>query len=59
MSPFDSPITSDAELRTALRTLLKRANANGVSVEGGWDCRNDDGDPDWDVIVTEVEKPTE
>lgn len=58
MSPDDYPVTSDAELRAALRILLKRANANGVTVEGGWDCRTDDGDPDWDVIVTEVEKPT-
>ena len=50
------PITSEEELHTELRALLLRAHEGGVDVEGGWDCRNGSGDPDWDVIVSEVRK---
>lgn len=50
------PITSEEELSTELKTLLRRAHRGGIDVEGGWDCRNGGGDPDWDVIVSQVRK---
>lgn len=59
MSSDDAGVTSDADFRAELQTLLTQAHDNGVTVEGGWDCRNGDDHPDWDIIVTEVEKPDE
>lgn len=47
--------TEDA-FHEELQELVRRAHANDVDVEGGWACRNGDGHPDWDVVVTEVEK---
>lgn len=48
--------TTGAELRAGLRALVRQAHDNGINVRGGWDCRNGTGDPDWDIVVTEVEK---
>lgn len=51
--------TTGAELRADLRVLLRRAHDNGIEVRGGWPCRNGQAHPDWDVVVTEVEKAGE
>ena len=48
--------TTEIELHTELKSLLCRAYDNGLDIEGGWDCRNGDEYPDWDVLVTEVQK---
>lgn len=56
MSDDEPPIDSEAELRTALRSVLNRAATGGLTVEGGWECRNGAEHPDWDIIVTKVEK---
>ncbi|MEF8914612.1 hypothetical protein [Natronomonas sp.] len=50
------PVTS-AELNTELEAVLRRAHESGVDVRGGWECRNGPESPDWDVLITEVEKP--
>lgn len=50
------PIASEEELSTELKSLLLRAHEGGIDVEGGWDCRNGGGEPDWDVIVSRVRK---
>jgi hypothetical protein len=47
---------SKEELNTELKALLRRAYESGIDVEGGFECRNGVEHPDWDVIVTEVEK---
>lgn len=52
----DTSISSAEELNAELRALLRRAHESGVAVEGGWECRNGAGCPDWDVVVTEVVK---
>lgn len=49
--------TTEAELSTNLQTLFRQAYENGIEVRGGWPCRNGSAHPDWDVVVTEVEKP--
>lgn len=49
--------TSRKTLKKELGTLLRRAHENGAEVRGGCECRNDEGLPDWDVVITEVEKP--
>ena len=59
MTSDETTPTSEAELRAELGVLLRRAHANGIDVEGGWECRNGVEHPDWDVIVTEVRKPEE
>ena len=56
MTAEEAPIRSKAELNAELKALLLRAYENGVDVEGGFECRNGIEHPDWDVIVTEVEK---
>jgi hypothetical protein len=50
-----SPETLNAEMKR----LLQEAYDSGIDVKGGWECRNGDQHPDWDVIVTEVRKPDE
>lgn len=56
MTESDTTITSASELNTEIRDLFQRAHSNGIDVEGGWECRNGADYPDWDVMVTEVEK---
>lgn len=56
MTPDDSPLESEAAFADALRSLVRRAHDGGVGIKGGWECRTDADMPDWDVLVTEVEK---
>ncbi|ELY44883.1 hypothetical protein [Natronorubrum bangense] len=56
MTTEETALSSEAELHAELKALFRRAHANGIDVEGGWECRNGTEHPDWDVIVTEVEK---
>ena len=56
MTSGETPLTSKEELSAELRALLLRAYENDIDVEGGFACRNGSEHPDWDVIVTEVEK---
>ncbi len=56
MSDRQEAPASGSELNSALEDLLRRADANGVDVEGGWDCVDDSLHPNWDVVVTAVER---
>ena len=56
MTVEETPPTSKEELNAAMKALLRSAYENGIDVEGGFECRNGVEHPDWDVIVTEVEK---
>lgn len=56
MTSEETPFTSKAELSEELKALLLRAYEDGIDVEGAFECRNGIDHPDWDVIVTEVEK---
>ncbi|MEY7851853.1 hypothetical protein AB7C87_21925 [Natrarchaeobius sp. A-rgal3] len=56
MTSEEPSVTSKEELNAELKTLLRRAYEGGIDVEGGFECRNGAEHPDWDVIVTEVEK---
>jgi len=58
MTSEETPLTRE-ELNAELKALLRRAHESGVDVEGGFECRNGAEHPDWDVIVTEVEKNDE
>jgi len=49
-------LTSQVAFNEALQSLLRRAADNDIDVEGGWDCRNGPEHPDWDILITEVEK---
>lgn len=51
-----NPPTSKEELDAELQAILLDAHGNGVDVRGAYDCKNGDGHPDWEVVVTEVEK---
>lgn len=50
----DRDITTEAEFETALQTLLLAALENGLDLRGAWEYRNDDADPDLEVLVTEL-----
>ena len=56
MTTESTSVTSREELNAELKALLRRAYENGMDVEGGFECRNGVEHPDWDVIITEVEK---
>lgn len=56
MTSEETQVTSKAELNAEIKALLLRAYENGIDIEGGFECRNGGEHPDWDVIVTEVEK---
>lgn len=57
-SASDDAIPDDSVFEHRLQELLIQAYRSDVEVAGGWECRNhDDGVPDWDVTVTELEKP--
>ncbi|MWV38755.1 hypothetical protein [Natrialba sp. INN-245] len=56
MTSEETSLTSKEELNAELKVLLRRAYESGIDVEGGFECRNGAEHPDWDVIVTEVEK---
>ncbi len=56
MTTDETQLSSEEEVNAELKALLRRAHASGIDVEGGWECRNGSDHPDWDVIVTEVEK---
>lgn len=52
----DSELETRSDLNAELKSLLRRAYANEIDIEGGWECLNHDDHPNWDVIVTEVRK---
>lgn len=54
MTDGEQPITSRSAFRTELTALLKRSLDGGLDVRGGWEWRNGDGRPDYDVVITEV-----
>ena len=56
MTDGDTAVSSESELHTKLQALLQRAHTSGIDVEGAWECRNGAEHPDWDVVVTEMEK---
>lgn len=56
MTSEEAQLTSKSELTAEIKALLFRAYENGLDVEGAFECRNGAEHPDWDVIVTEVEK---
>ncbi|WP_424016765.1 hypothetical protein ACOZ4N_12840 [Halorientalis pallida] len=49
-------VTDESTFETLLTELLRTAHQNGIEVEGGWDVDGEDGHPDWDVVVTVVER---
>ena len=51
----DTPETTEA-FAAALETLIQQAADAGVTVTGGWDCRAAGDAPDWDVVITEVDR---
>lgn len=56
MNSEETKITSKAELKAELQALLLSGFENGIDVEGAYECRNGVEHPDWDMVVTEVEK---
>lgn len=56
MTAAEAPIESRAELNAELRALLVRAYDEGIEVKGGFECESGAAYPDWDVVVTEIER---
>jgi len=51
-------VTTEEAFQEALRALVLEADANGVSVRGGWPVARDDGTREWDIEITVVSRPT-
>jgi len=56
MTSEETSLSSKEELSAELKTLLRRAYKSGIDVKGAFECRNGAEHPDWEIIVTEVEK---
>ena len=56
-TPSDEMPSDETAFRDELQSLLRGAYDRDIDVEGGWECRNGSGHPDWDVIVSKVRKP--
>jgi len=56
MTSEETLLTSSEELNAELQALLQRGLRERNRRGGGFECRNGADHPDWDVIVTEVEK---
>lgn len=52
---FEGTITTESEFEAALTRLLKMAHENDVTVGKPWLCRTDDGLPDWEATVVELD----
>lgn len=57
MTDATDPIGSTDAFQGELQELLVRADAGEIDVLGGWQCRNGQDHPDWDVVITELAKP--
>jgi hypothetical protein len=51
---FEESIETAETFSDALRDLLLAAHGNGVDVAGGWECRSNGRDPDWEAVITEL-----
>ncbi|KYH23989.1 hypothetical protein HAPAU_40680 [Halalkalicoccus paucihalophilus] len=49
-------VTTEEAFTTALQKLVQAAYANGVDIEGGWECRTTTDDPDWEIMILELAK---
>lgn len=58
MSDRTDALETAADFNDELMALLSRAKTADIDVEGGWEVRNGPDVPDWDVVITEVTKPT-
>lgn len=56
MPEDDERLHSAEAFEAALEALFQRAHAEGVEVDGAWECLSQAADPDWDVIVTELDR---
>ena len=56
MVNYEFDVDDTAEFEDKLAALVRTAPRNGITVDGGWEVDGDDGDPDWDVVVTVVER---
>lgn len=55
-TPPSAEITTPAEFEASLGRLLAAAVANGVDPRGSWVFRGDDGLPDWEAMIYELER---
>jgi hypothetical protein len=55
--PMTTAPETSADLEAMLEDLLRLASRNGISVTGGYGVRNGPELLDWDIHITEVEKP--
>ncbi|WP_018256840.1 hypothetical protein [Halomicrobium katesii] len=53
--PSDGRITTEAEFKAALTTVLQTAHENGIRIEKPWLCQTDDGFPDWEAAVVRLD----
>jgi hypothetical protein len=55
----DEAVTTEAEFEAALTALLTTAHENGVSIGKPWLCQTDDGGPEWEATIVEIDGATD
>ena len=53
---FEAYCTTATLFEEALSTLLIAAHENGIDVSGAWEASHDRTTPEWDVVVTVLER---
>lgn len=52
---IEGTVTTEAEFEEMLVALLTTAHENGITVGKPWLCRTDDGLPDWEATIVELD----
>ena len=55
---FEAYCTTATTFEEVLSTLLVAAHGNGIEVSGGWEAHENGNSPEWDVVITVLERGT-
>ena len=53
---FEAYCTTATTFEEVLSTLLVAAHGNGIGVSGGWEAHENGTSPEWDVVITVLER---
>ncbi|MDS0476894.1 hypothetical protein [Natrinema sp. 1APR25-10V2] len=53
----DIDLSDEQQFNDALTELLQAAYESNIDLVGSWSSRNGSSYPDWDVTITEAQKP--
>lgn len=53
---LEAHCTTATRFEALLSTLLITAHENGIDVSGGWETQENGQSPEWDVVITLLER---